>query len=280
MDTDRSLLMLTSASEVASAFGISGRLSKLFGGHWWHAILACLIYAALYAVALLVEVAYQYDRYGSSAVWVAGGAFTWIFATSLAGLACDWKITSRGGTNGLKASIGIFLLSAMLLFVALCFYLPSNPVTESTLQAYPAQAAYLKTIIYFVILLLFFFLPPYHFVLATQRECLAGRHDWVSGLFSGEKMSVTSRGSIYPKFGVLVAILVVMMAITLFLHQNLMNHLKPGPYMGLFSNLIFTRLALFYALAGECLLWYYMALNELKRECIAVLRISVSRKQS
>lgn len=93
-------------------------------------------------------------------------------------------------------------------------------------------------------------------------------------------MSVTSRGSIYPRFGVLVVILVVMMAITLFLHQNLMNHLKPGPYMGLFANLIFTRLALFYALTGECLLWYYMALNELKRECMAVLRISVSRKQS
>lgn len=277
LQEDRSLLQMASPAEVASAFGISGKLGRLLGGHIWHAIAACAIYAALFAIGLMVEVAYHYDRYRETAVYFACGMFGWIFATSMAGLALDWRLTGRGSSRGLLAATGVFAASAASAFIAACFYLPSTPVSDLSMQAYTAQAAYLKTIIYFIVFLFVFMLPPFNFVLSAQKECAAGRHALIGGLLSGEKLSVAPKGSIYPKLMVLICFLAVIMLVTLFLHQNLMNHLKPGPYMGLFSNLIFARLALFYAFTGECLLWYYLSLNELKRECMAVSRIKVSR---
>ncbi len=43
--------------------------------------------------------------------------------------------------------------------------------------------------------------------------------------------------------------------------------------MNLFTNLLQTRLALYFALGLECVVWYARALNEMKRECLAAERI-------
>ena len=274
LQTDRSLLQTLTPEEAASAFGLSGKLDWPFGGHRMHALIACGMYAALYAIALLVEVAYQYDQYQRSAIGVAIGAGLWIFLTSLVGLAVEWKLTLAGSNRGLMAATAVFWLAALLLFVAVCFYLPTNPITELTnLQAYPAQAAYLKTIAYFLVLKMIFLLPTFHFVLVMQREMLAGRHRAAFELLTGGQQSVRPRGVTFPKVGILAFLLISVIAISLFLHHNLMSNLKPGFYMNLFSNLILARLILYYLLGAECLYWYYLALNELKRECLIADRL-------
>lgn len=273
LNADRSLLELASVEEAASTFGISGRLSRLLGGHLWHAALASLIFATLHAVGLLVEVAYQYDRYRETAVWFATGLFLWILLTSLGGLIIDWKLTLKGSLKGFQVAAAVFTGATIIASIAACLYLPSVPVSDLSLQAYTAQAAFLKTALYFQIFLYVFMLPPFHFILAAQRECRGGRHKSILSLLSGERISVAPRGSTYAKFPVLVCLLVIIVGTALFLHQNLMSHLKPGEYMGLFSNLILVRLILFHLFAAECLLWYYLSLNELKRECLAVSRI-------
>jgi len=278
LDTDRSLLQSLTPADVAAAFGISGRLDFPFGGHRWHALIACGLYAALYPIALLGEVAYQFDRYGRAGLAAAAVAFLWIFATSFLGLAVDWRLTIRGSNKGLAASVAIFLLAALVLFAGACLVLPPNPITESVRQAYTAQAAYLKDIIYFIILKNIFLLPPFHFVLTMQRELQAGRHRLALELFSGGRLSVAPRGTFFPRFWVLLLFFVVIVSISIFLHTNLMDHLKPAPFMNLFSNLILTRLLLYYALAAECLFWYYRSLNELKRECLAAERIRFDNK--
>src|SRR5262249_25695464 len=155
------------------------------------------------------------------------------------------------------ASGGIFLSAAAALFALLCLYLPSTPVTESVQQAYTAQAAYLKTIGYFIFLAFVFLLLPFHFVLVMQRELQAGRHRNALDLLTGGKMSVAPRGTFFLRFWLLVLLFAIVLGISLFLHHNLMDHLKPAPYMNLFSNLILVRLILYYAMAGECLAWYY-----------------------
>ncbi len=176
LDSDRSLLQTLSPAEIASALGLSGKLDSLFGGHLSHALVASGLYAALYAVALLGEVAYQFDRYGRVSIWVAIAIFVWVFATSLAGLAVDWKLTRNGSRKGIVASVAFFLCSALLAFAGACLFLPTNPVTEMNWQAYTAQAAYLKDIVYFLVLLIIFTVPPFHFVLAMQQELQGGRH--------------------------------------------------------------------------------------------------------
>lgn len=274
MDSDRSLLQTLTPAEIASALGLSAKLDSLFGGHLSHALVASGLYAALYAVALLGEVAYQFDRYGRASIWVAIAIFVWVFTTSLAGLAIDWKLTRNGSRKGIVASITVFLFSALTAFAGACLFLPTNPVTEMNWQAYTAQAAYLKDIVYFLVLLVIFTVPPFHFVLAAQRELQAGRHKSVLNLLTGDKFSLTPRSVFYPRFWVLALILSVIVGVSVFFHHNLMSNLKPGEYMNLFANLIQARLILYYLLALECLYWYYQALNELKRECILEQRLA------
>jgi hypothetical protein len=276
IDTDRSLLQTLTPVEMASAFGLSGKLDLLFGGHWLHALIACWLYAALYAVALLVEVAYQFDRYGRAAIWVAAAALCGIFLTSLGGLAVDWKLTLTGSNRGLLVSMAVFWLAATVLYAGVCLFLPGESITQMNMQSYTAQAAYLKTIGYFLVLKMLFLLPTFHFVLVMQREMRDGRHRPVFSLLSRDQRSVRPRGVIFPKVGILILMLVAVIAISLFLHHNLMNNLLPGPYMNLFSNLILARLLIYYLLAAECLYWYYQALDELKRECLLAERLSSS----
>lgn len=268
---------LVTPEEVISTLGISGKLELLFGGHWIFVLTSSLIYAVLYGVALLVEVAYQYDRYAGTAPYVAVGASVWILFMTLAALWTDWKLTLAGRSSGLKITIPAFMGAALVLFGAICLYLPTSPITELSFQAYPAQAAYLKTIGYFIVLAVIFFLPTYHFILAMQRQMLSGHYELTSGLLRGDPIAVSPKGTIYPKFWFLTTILGLFIAISWFLHHNLMSNLRPGEYQWLFSNLILTRLLLFYLLAAVCLFWYYLSLNEIKRECLAASRIAVRR---
>jgi hypothetical protein len=272
LETERSLVQTFTPSELAAAFGISSRLALPWGGHVKHALLVCALYAALYAVALVVEIAYQFDRYRRAGVPLAVAIFLWIFLTALAGLAVDWRRTLAGRHDGFKYATGIFLLAAAVAFLSACFFLPGHSITELNWQAYTAQAAYLKTLGYFIILALLFLLPPFHFVLAMQRELSAGRQQLACGLLSGAPLSATPKGAIFLRFWVLAGLLVLVIAISLFLHHNLMSNLKPSPYQNLFSNFILLRLLLYYALGAECLLWYGWALNEFKRECLAAQR--------
>ena len=52
----------------------------------WFLLTSCTLYALLYAIALFVEVAYQFNSHAASAVRVAPFVFLWIWTTSMAGL--------------------------------------------------------------------------------------------------------------------------------------------------------------------------------------------------
>ncbi len=268
--SDRSVMQSLSPADIAATFGLSAKLPLLFAGHGWHVFLSSAIYAMLYAVALLAEVAYQFDRYGSTALKIAPLVFGWVFGAALVGLWADWKWTRQGRQAGLALSVSISLLAALALFAGVCLFLPASPITEANFQTYTAQAAYLKTMSYFLILAVFFWLAPFHLVIAMQRELQAGRHQLVLGLLTGDKPSVTPRGAIFLRFWGLSLLLVAMVAIGLYLHFHLFDNLKPGAYLNFFAQLIQTRLILYFALGIECLAWYYRALNELKRECWAI----------
>ncbi len=273
LETERSLLQTLTPADIAATFGLSGKLDAPFGGHLWHAMTSCGIYAAIYAVALVVEVAYQFDRYGSQGVTGSLVMFGWVWATSLGGLALDWKLTRAGDRRAWLAAAGIFGLGALGAVLLSRWFLPAEPITLlSAAQAAPAQAAYLKAVLYGLILNALFLLPPFHFVVAMQRELTEGRQRMTLGLLTGDKRSVTPRGVFFPRLPALVVCFVLVIIVALYLHHSLMNQLRPDRYLNLFSGLIYARLFLYYALAGEGLVWYARALNELKRECLAAER--------
>ncbi len=236
--------------------------------HSGHVLISCAFYATLYAVSVFLEVAYEFDRFGRMAWKIAPIIFGWIMITSAGGLAADRKLTSRNRASGLLASTAIFLISAAVLFGVLARFLPSSPITQSTLQSYPAQAAYLKNTSYFLALGFIYMILPFHFIVTLDREIERGHHRQVLGLLTGDKLIAAPRGTIYPRFWALASLLVVLAASSLVMTSRLLDHLKPGPYMNLFTQLVYLRGILYFTLGIECLIWYYRAIDEIKSECL------------
>lgn len=50
--------------------------------------------------------------------------------------------------------------------------------------------------------------------------------------------------------------------------SRLLDHLKPGPHMNLFTQLVYLRGIVYFVLGIESLIWYYRAIDEIKRECL------------
>jgi DNA-binding winged helix-turn-helix (wHTH) protein len=232
--------------------------------HLWPVFVSCFVYAALYVVALVLEISYEFDRFGTSALKIAPLVLCWMTLTSFAGLTADRKLTSQGKASGLAASTAAFLIAAAVLLAALSRFLPSSPVTQSVLQGYPAQAAYLKDMVYFLILGFCFLIVPFHFIVTVELDVARGRHHQVFGLLTGNRQSSSSRGAIYPRFWALASLLVVLAACSLVMTSRLLDHLKPATYTNLFVQLVYLRAFLYFGLGIWCLIWYYQAIEEFR----------------
>jgi len=271
---DRSLTRSVFTKDIAAAFGLSAKLRTPFGGHMWHALIASTIYASLYTVALPLEVAYRFDQFGAWSLRVAPLVFVWILATTLVAIAANWKAVLTGRQTGLLRSVSIATLGAAALYLSLKPFLPAYPITEASFQTYTVQSAYLKSVYYFLPFAAVFLFLPFSFVLAMQRELEAGRHRLALDVLTSAKSSVPPRGTIQPRFWALVALMTIVVVVSIIMATHLLDNLKPGPYMNLFVHLLQVRWCLYLALGLECLAWYYMSLTELKRECLAVQRLS------
>jgi DNA-binding winged helix-turn-helix (wHTH) protein len=247
----------------------------LLGGHSWHILTACVIYANLYGVALLVEIAYEFDRFGGTALQIAPLIFFWILLTSTAGLTIDWKRTSQGRPGGLGLCWLIFLFSGIVLFGAVSQFLPPTPVTQAKFQTHTAQAVYIKEICYFIVLATVFLIMPFHFVVTMERELSQGNLKTVFGLLTGDKRIAAPKGIIYIKAQLLGFLLGMITIWSLIVRAYVLDQLQPSPYTNLFMGLYYVRLFLFIGLPAYCLIWYYRALNDLKRSSLGNQNLAI-----
>jgi len=267
---DKELLRTASVTDVSSVLGISAKLDWLMGGHLPHVLLASALYALSCSLMLPIEVAYAFDRFAPVAMKLTPIVFLWVFLTSALAFTLDWKNVLSGHGRGLVASTTTFLVSSAILYVGVWKFLPSFPVTQLRIQAYTAQAAYLKDILYFLPLAIAFMVVPFHLVVMLQRELQAGRHRLTLALISGERWAVSPAGTFYLSARTLWIFFVVAVLASIPMLAHLLDNLVPGPFMNLFVHLLQIRWALSVALGLECLGWYSRALNEVKRESVAV----------
>lgn len=254
----------------------AARLAATFGGHLWHVLASSALYALLYVVALLLEVAYQFDRLGPPAIKLTPWVFLWVFVSAAAGLWVDWRWTSRGKTVGLLLSLPAFISAGLLLYLMLGQFLPQHPVTESVLPAYPAHGAFLKSVYYFLPLAVVFMVLPYHFVLSIQKELREGRHRPVLDLLAGRRSSAAPAGAVYLRVWWLAVLLITAASAALVAMAHMFESLKPNPHSGLFVQLAQWRFLLYVILGLECVVWYYWMLNGIKRECLEAMRAGKS----
>lgn len=267
---DKELIQTISPSDVSAVLGLSSKLSRAFAGHAQHVVVACGLYASLYALGLLTEVSYAFDRLGGPALKIAPLVFLWMMGTSVLGLWLNWNSVAFRRRGGLGLAIGIFVGAALLLYLALCHFLPDSPITQASIQTYTAQAAYMKGIRYTLPLAAVFLLVPFHFVLTMQRELRDERHRLGLALLSGEKWAVSPPGAFYIRVRTLWVILLALLLVSIPMTSHLFDNLKPSPYLNLFTHLMQLRWVLYFGLGLECLAWYSRALNEIKRECVVV----------
>jgi DNA-binding winged helix-turn-helix (wHTH) protein len=236
--------------------------------HLVRALAACILYASLFAGAVLLEIAYKFDSYHRTGFKIATMAFVWIALTSAAALELDRKLVFKDKKFGLSACVLTFLISAALVFICVTRFLPDFPITLATFQTYSAQAAYLKDTVYFLALALLFLILPSHFISTMEHEINQGRRDSVAEALTGARLAASSTGAIYPRFWALASLLVVFAALAIAMTAHLLDNLQDGPYKNLFIQLVYLRGVLYFGLGIERLVWYRTSLDQLKHQSL------------
>ena len=265
---DKELVKTITAADVATAFGPSGKLKEVsLGGHRAHIWTAAVLYSSYFASALLLEVAYQWDRLGTRAVVAAPIVFAILTAgiVWLAHLIVKGERTNR--RMGLGAAFGWLSLPIAVLYAAVCvFVLPNTNITLDHTTGWTARIAYLKNIGYMLPIALVFLIELFRSVVAVQAELGDGNTAQIAALFRGEKDSVAPRAVFFIRPRWLWTAIAVLIPVHIYLTWHLIDSLEPSPFQTLFLVLAFVRISSYFALICECMVWYHSALNELKRE--------------
>jgi DNA-binding winged helix-turn-helix (wHTH) protein len=228
------------------------RAARLLGEHAGFVLTAGLLYGILYWIALLLEIAYKFDRFGVKALWFGLPLTAWIAGTSISSLLWTEDLIRRH--KPLKALIGglmFFLVGCVATCIAVSYFLPPEPVTLARFQTQPAFAAYLKNcLIYFLPLGVVFILLPFYAV------CL---HRFISSLPRSAESVFSIRISfilcLRPAhlFGLWAATLMYSIYATFYLLDNL----QTGEFHNLFVTLAFVRFFVYFGLGLMCLIWFH-----------------------
>ena len=219
-------------------------------GHRTFVGVVSALYGFLFWIALMLEVAYKFNQYGRTAIWL--GLLMWFFNSLACSAACALaakRLREKRG-DGLFMGLSILLLGVVGACGIAVWFLPGVPITESTFQAQPALAAFVKNaLVYFLPLAVFFLLSPFYFVVAAELKA--------QKIISAVPMDVIF---IRPRVLLIIALGAILYSlITTF---YMLDRLQPGPYHGLFVSLIFVRFLVFFGLAVGSTLWYKAALAE------------------
>lgn len=276
----RFIILEPSGYRFAANVRVLGLQPRMRSQHFAHVFFSSAVYAALCGFALFLEIAYQFDRYGRSALKIAPLVFAWVALTSVTALMVDQKLTSWGRTSGLATATLISFGASGMLFAALTPFLPDHSITVANFPTYTAQAAYLKDLVYFSVLVFLFLTLPFHFITTMEDQVQRGNHQAVLEVLTGDKLAVLPRRTIYLRFWPLAVVLLVFGMMSIPMTAHLLDNLQPGTFRNLFSQLVYLRAVLYFGLGIECLAWYYSALADMKRDCVSALQITNNGKYS
>ncbi len=223
------------------------RKERLFGGHAAFIAVSSLLYGFLFWIALLLETAYQFDRFGAAALRLGLPTILWIAAASFCGLVLTERFARRQNIGSFFVGSAFFIGGAITLCLAMSYFLPSEAITLARIQTQPAFAAYLKNcLIYFLPLGVIFILMPFHFVRVRQ-----------STILSSDKIAAPpQRGTINLRPAHLFGLWLLAIIYSIFSTFYLLDNLSTGQYHNLFVVLIFLRFFVYFGLGLICSIWF------------------------
>ena len=275
--SDSNLKQTLVTPELFGAFGISGGMDRPFGGHLPYVIAVAVLYGLLWMIGIWTELGYAYDRFGALAWVLSVPVMIWVSATVILSLRADTSETRAQSSAGLARS-GLFMLGCLaILTIALMILLPSDRTILASIQTRSASGGYLKNAVFLFLPLLVFVLPPFHTVVALQRELRAGRGEQVMRIVTRASDAIVPRGVWYLSPRLLAAVLFVLGAFKIVGMNYMLDALAPGTHANLFTVTSYTSTVLWFTIALLSLAWYSSCLNELKREAIAIQQFLTRR---
>lgn len=193
---------------------------------------ASAFYGLLFWLGLLLETAYQFDRFGATAIWLGLPLTAWNGTVMFLALSSAEKSFFKNYRPKFWLGACLLISGAILSCLAMFFFLPFEAITAARFQTQPAFAAFLKNaLIYFLPLGIFYVFTP----LYLTRQNL------------NKKFS-----NVLPNlFGLLFLVLIYSLFSTFYLLDNLLT----SPFHGLFVTLVFLRFIVYFGLGAACLLW-------------------------
>jgi DNA-binding winged helix-turn-helix (wHTH) protein/FtsH-binding integral membrane protein len=253
----------------AAAQRVSIESSGPFGGYWRFVGMTGAVYASLFGISILVQLAYQFDKYAPRIKTTVPLVVSLMFITAVVGYSVDFRNSLRSPGRGLGAHCIIIILGSIVSFVIVQQSLPQQSLVRATFQTLTAQVAYLKDTAYYSVLAFFFLIIPFNFIVAAKREIERGAALEILRLLSGDRGSVSPRGSVYLKLHILVLVLSTLSVVAVSRMVHMFNHLEQSEYMNLYMLAVSIRWITYFGLAAVCLTWYYRELNEIKILCQA-----------
>jgi hypothetical protein len=262
------------AADLIQLVGFGARVQGMLGGHRAIAAAIAMGFGAMVSLALLVEVAYQWELYSSWAPYASLGLGLGSAAVCLLSFEAMRARVLAGRSNGIAFALGPILAWAAVAALVVAPFLSAEPIVLANFQTMTARIGWMKSVGQALQIPLLS-LIPFHFVLAMQYELWANRVDRILRVLTRDPMAVTPRGSLFIRPAIAAVIFVLFASWWIIGSAHLLENLQPGPYLGLFMTLGILRMMLVLLTLLAVLIWYARALNELKREAIA---ISAGRK--
>jgi hypothetical protein len=169
----------------------------------------------------------------------------------------------------------LILIAASAVFCGVLVPLaPSTPVVQASFQTWPVNLALVKATFHAWLVGPVFILWPFHFVLVMQRQLALGRYARVLELLTRDRLALPPPGLRYPPVLALVDYYGGLFIYNWLGLSHLLDNLTPTPHTTLFTALLLARVSVWVVLPLVGIWWYQGALDELKREAIAVATLS------
>ena len=228
-----------------------------------HVITTSLLYALLFAIALFVEVAYDYERLGHIGWRLAPWIFGFIVTTMALSLWADLEATRRRKAYGLMISLPVIIISGIGLAVCVGPWLPVEAVTRASISTYTAQTAFTKSACYFIPLAILYVALPFHLIAALDAEAQSGRSASVARLLLSRRPGPAPRGAVHLKVWWLVVTLGLVGVFSAYGISHPSDNLEPDSNTNLFMWLYLARIVLYFLLAFTSLVWFHLSLNRI-----------------
>lgn len=204
-------------------------------------LIGAVAFGLLLGSCLILESAYQFDKYGWKPLYFSPIVFLINFSSIYAGLNIAGSYPGQTGLGFGYSSLCLLLGCAFSCLIA-SFVLPNTRVTIARIGTHPATSAFYKNV--------FMYSLPLYLIFCLLIFCLMYLENEYAKLIW------------FPIGFFIIWLLFVFVSFfsTMYLLNNLLREKKgiSYPYHGLFVSLIFLRFVLFFGPTFTFILWYFL----------------------